>query len=98
MVKIDVDIEREILTIGGEWHSEGDELLSEEDGYKSTNVWGCNFYPWNPPEKRIVFTSLINLKPSIGHRNMEVQDDQIKERMKGIIRSLLLDDNETLDV
>ena len=98
IAKVDVDIKNEILTIGGEWHSEGDELLSKEEGYSRENVWGVNFYPWNPPEKRIEYISLINVKPNFGYKSMEIQDKEIKEKIRKVIEKLLLASNETLDV
>ena len=98
MVKVAIDVSREILAIGGEWHSQGDELLSKEEGYSSKNVWGVNFYPWNAPEKRIDYISLINIKPSFGHRQMEIQDEEIRETARMIIEKLLLASNENLDV
>jgi len=98
MVKVDVDVKREILTMGGEWHSEGDELLSREEGYSRENVWGVNFYPWNPPEKRIAYTSLINIKPSLGYRTMEIQEKEIREKISKVIEKFLLAANESLHV
>jgi len=98
MVKVDVDVKREILTIGGEWHSEGDELLSQEEGYSREHVWGVNFYPWNPPEKRIVYTSLINIKPNLGNRTTEIQEKEMREKIHKIIEKLLLAADETLNV
>jgi len=98
MVKVDVDVKREILAIGGEWHSEGDELLSQTEGYSRENVWGVNFYPWNSPEKRIVYTSLINIKPNFGYRTMEIQEKEIREKIHKVIEKLLLAADETLNV
>lgn len=95
MVKVDVDIKREVLTIGGEWHSEGDELLSR-DGSSREDVWGTDFYPWRKAEKRIEYNSLINIKPSIGHRKMEIQNNKVKQKVREIIEKLLLSSNETL--
>lgn len=95
MVKVDVDIDRGILAIGGEWHSEGDELL-HADGSEKNNVWGVNFYPWNPPEKRIQYISLINIKPSLGHTKMQIQDPELQKKIRTIIEKFLLDSNETL--
>jgi len=96
MVKIDVDVARGILTIGGEWHSEGAALLVA-DGSDHEQVWGANYYPWNPPEKRIEYVSLINIKPSLDHKRMEVTDPQIKEQMKVIAEKLLLAADETVE-
>ena len=98
MVKVDVDVKREILTIGGEWHSEGDELLSQGEGYSREHVWGVNFYPWNSPGKRIVYTSLVNIKPNLGYRTMEIQEKEIREKIHKVIEKLLLTANESLNV
>lgn len=95
MVKVDVDIKRGILTIGGEWHSEGDELL-RRDGSSREDVWGADFYPWREGEKRIEYNSLINIKPSVGHRKMEIQDNNVKQKMRDIVEKFLLSSNETI--
>jgi len=95
MVKVDVDVKREILTIGGEWHSDGDELLNK-DGSSRENVWGINFYPWKSPNDRIQYHSLINIKPSIGHTKMEIQNKDVKQKIKFVIEKILLANDETL--
>lgn len=95
MVKIDVDVRREIATLGGEWHSEGDQLLSE-NGSSREDVWGINFYPWNPPASRIEYVSLINIKPSFGNRTMRVEDQNTREQIHTIVERLILRDDETL--
>ena len=97
MVKVDVDIKRSVLAVGGEWHSEGDELLSKEGSLRE-DIWGINFYPWNSPEKRIEYISLINIKPAFGHRSMEIKDKELKEKIHLIIEQLLLNDDDKLDV
>jgi len=97
MVKVDVDVKKEIITVGGEWHSEGDELLGK-NGSSREDVWGVNFYPWNSPEKRIEYISLINIKPAFGYRDMEIKDKTIKEKISSIVEKLLLNNNENLDV
>lgn len=95
MVKVDVDIRRGVLAIGGEWHSEGDELL-HRDGSSREDVWGANFYPWREPEKRVEYNSLINIKPGIGHTKMEIQDVEIRQKIQNVVEKLLLANNETL--
>ena len=95
MAKVDVDIERRILSIGGEWHSEGEELLVQ-DGSKSTDVWGTNLYPWKVPHERVVYHLLINLKPVLGHREMEIKDAALQKRIRGVINELLLADDENV--
>lgn len=97
MAKVDVDIERGILTIGGEWHSEGDALLVG-DGSLHENIWGMNFYPWREPKDRIEYISLINIKPQFGNCSMEVEDKQVREQMKAVVETLLLGQNELFHV
>ena len=95
MAKLAVDVERRILAIGGEWHSDAEEVLIA-DGSKAADVWGVNFYPWKEPRERIVYTSLINLKPVVPHRKMEVTDPATRNKIRDIITQLLLHDDETL--
>ena len=95
MAKVDVDIERGVLTIGGEWHSEGQDELVEK-GSDGSKVWGCNYYAFREPEKRIEYNSLINIKPGIGHTSMDVKENDVKEKMKNIIELLLLSSDETI--
>lgn len=93
MAKVDVDIERKILTIGGEWHSEGDEILAK-DGSHREDVWGANFYPFRESGNRIEYVSLINIKPAIEHNDMEIKNSDIRNKMRAIIEELLLSGNE----
>ena len=97
MVKVDVDVKREIATMGGEWHSEGDELLVR-DGSSREYVWGVNFHPYSVVEKRIEYVSLINIKPSFGHKKMEIADPKLRKKIQSIVAALLLHNDETLDV
>ncbi|MBU4285117.1 hypothetical protein KKI21_02745, partial [Patescibacteria group bacterium] len=60
LVKIVVDIEKEIIAVDGELHSEEQELLIE-NGSKYENLWGVNIYPDNQNEDWIEFDSMINL-------------------------------------
>ncbi|MDP3989319.1 MAG: DUF5674 family protein [bacterium] len=95
MAKVDVDIEKKILVVGGEWHSEGqDELVSK--GSDGSVVWGCNFYPFREADKRIEYNSLINIKPAIGHTSMDIEDEDVKKQMRDVIETLLLSPNETV--
>lgn len=82
MIKYVVDIEKGIIAIGGEMHSDAEQVLLS-NGSNQEAIWGANLYPWNDPIE-IEFTSLINIRPGIGNRSMEIQDDAIKELVKNI--------------
>jgi Protein of unknown function (DUF5674) len=44
MIKVVVDINREVMTGGGEMHYEGEQLLLD-DGSRQSELWGANWYP-----------------------------------------------------
>lgn len=44
LVKGVVDVEKEIMVVNGELHSDEQELLIEK-GSKTENLWGINIYP-----------------------------------------------------
>ena len=87
MVKIVVDIEKEIMAVGGELHSDAAELLIK-NGSKSINLWGINIYFNEPKEEWIEFDSLINIKPAIGNRTMGIENSKIKDKNKKIVNKL----------
>jgi len=86
VVKFVVDIEKRILAVGGELHSDAAELLTEK-GSDSRNLWGGNFLlkrkDW------VQLSSLINIKPSQDNSLMEVKRKEVKEKMKSIINELI---------
>jgi hypothetical protein len=84
-VKVVVDTERGILAMGCELHIDcADEL--ESAGSSFGDLWGANLHP---EEERIDYVSMINVRPQIGNRSMEIQDETIKEKVRKIIENLL---------
>lgn len=67
LVKAVVDVDRELVAIDAELHSDLEVLLLE-DGSRQESLWGINFYPELEQEDFIEFDSMINLRPS--QRNM----------------------------
>lgn len=88
MVKAVVDIEQEIMAIGGELHSDEEALLLDY-GSQQTNLWGINLYPDQPTEAWIEFDSMINVRPSGGNRSRFVEHPDIREAVIRIIRQLV---------
>lgn len=86
MVKGVVDVEREVIALGGEWHMDANTRLIEH-GSKQHAVWGFNFYP---DENRIEYTSLVNIRPAQHNRKIEVQDEALRKKMEQIIRKLII--------
>jgi hypothetical protein len=88
LVKVAVDIEKEILSAGGEFHADGLEALIQ-NGCRPQNIWGANIYLDKSKEKRIEFVALINIRPAQNNRAMEIQDLKIKNKVKKVIDKLI---------
>ena len=88
LVKVVVDVEKEIMVLNGELHSDEQELLIEK-GSQPKNLWGINIYPEIKDENWIEFDSVINLKPHFGNRTRGVEDPEIKEKIIKIINKLI---------
>src|SRR5436309_8495661 len=81
MVKLVADVQRGVIALGGELHADAEQLLLEE-GSRQADLWGANYYPGRGREDCIEFTALINIRPAHGNRSMEVQDPDLRERVR----------------
>lgn len=88
LVKAVVDVEKKIMALGGELHSDEETFLIE-NGSKQQNLWGINIYPEIKDENWIEFDSMINLRPSQGNRGRGVDDPGIREKIIEIINNLV---------
>ncbi|HYN04151.1 MAG TPA: DUF5674 family protein [Vicinamibacteria bacterium] len=88
MVKYVVDVERGVIGLGGEMHSDAEQLLLE-DGSRQADLWGANYYPGRGREDGIEYTSLINIRPAAGNRSMEIQDPALRERVRDLTWALV---------
>jgi len=84
MVKGVVDVERGVLAIDAELHSDLEAVLLE-DGSKQANLWGINLYPDLPRNEWVEFDSMINVRPSQGNRGRDVEDQAIRNMILGIV-------------
>ncbi|MEK6715576.1 MAG: DUF5674 family protein [Candidatus Omnitrophota bacterium] len=88
MVKVVVDVEREIMAIDGELHADEEALLLE-NGSKQQNLWGINIYPELTGDDFIEFDSVINLRPSQGNKSRGVDDRKVREKIINILNKLI---------
>jgi hypothetical protein len=88
LVKAVVDLERRLMVVDAEMHSDEEaELLS--DGSRQQDLWGINLYPDLPEADWLEFDSMINLRPSLGNRSRSVDDPATRERIREIVRNLV---------
>ena len=90
LVKAVVDIQQEIMAIGGEMHADEEVLLTEQAKSKRENVWGINIYPEREPHEWIEFDSMINLKPAHGNRSRGVEDKDVRAKIVQVVRRLIV--------
>ena len=85
MIKIVVDIRRRVLAGGGEMHSDCESVLLD-DGSQQDDLWGAN---WYPADQRIIFESLINIRPSLGNRSILIQSEELRNQVESITVEIL---------
>lgn len=84
MVKAVVDIDRELIAVDGELHSDLEALLID-DGSKQQSLWGINLYPDMPGDDFVEFDSMINMRPSQGNKSRGVENEQTRERIIRVV-------------
>ena len=89
MVKAVADAEEGIIAIGGEMHADCEAKLLEH-GSEQQHLWGFNIYPFREREEWIEYQSLINIRPSVGNRSMEVQDEGVRRKIAEIVNKLVI--------
>ncbi|MBS3909367.1 MAG: hypothetical protein KGZ93_07035 [Actinobacteria bacterium] len=89
LVKAVVDLDKEILVIGGELHADEEALLLEQGG-RQEYLWGFNLYPEKPEKEWVEFDSMINIKPSQNNRSGDIENPEIREKILEIINKLIV--------
>lgn len=84
LIKLAVDVEREVLAGGGELHADCEAALLD-DGSRQQDVWGADWYPL---QREVGFESLINIRPRQHNTSLEVQDPALRFRIEAIVRRL----------
>lgn len=88
MIKAVVDIEKEIIAVDSELHSDLEAFLLE-NGSKQEDLWGINLYSTKDKNDFIEFTSLINIRPHQDNYSMEIENKEIKDKIKSIVDKLI---------
>jgi hypothetical protein len=86
-IKLAVDIRLGILAGGGGMHADCESVLLE-NGSQQEDVWGAD---WIPATQQVTFESLINIRPRQNNLSLEIQDEEIRQRVSEIAYALLGD-------
>jgi hypothetical protein len=84
MVKAVVDVERDLIALDAELHSDLEALLLQ-DGSKLKDLWGINLYPELQGDEFIEFDSMINMRPSQSNRSRSVESQFLREKITAIV-------------
>lgn len=81
-IKVVVDTNKEIIAMGGELHTDCEQVLLE-NGSKQENLWGGGI---DLVSKKIDCTALSNIRPGQGNDSMEILDPRIRKKFVKIIK------------
>ena len=84
LVKAVVDVDRDIIAVDAELHSDLEALLLE-NGSKQRSLWGINLYPEMDGEDFIEFDSVINMRPSQGNSSRNVDNEEMRKKIIEIV-------------
>ena len=85
MVKAVVDIDRDLIALDAELHSDLEALLLQ-DGSKQDHLWGINLYPELSGEEFIEFDSMINIRPSRSNRSRGVESEAVRGKITAVVQ------------
>lgn len=88
LVKAVVDVDLEIMALGGELHADEEATLLEQ-GSRQQDLWGINLYPGKTSDEWIEFDSMINVRPAQGNRSRDVENPELRRRIGQIVRRLV---------
>ena len=87
-VKAVVDVEREVMAIGGDLHADEESALIDA-GSIQRNIWGINLYPDLSRDQWVEFDSMINVRPALGNRSRDVENPAIRDRILAVVARLI---------
>ena len=84
MVKAVVDVERQVIAVDAELHSDLEALLLE-NGSKQKDLWGINLYPELSGNDLIEYDSMINVRPGQGNRSRSVESEAVQKKIVEVV-------------
>jgi hypothetical protein len=89
MIKAVIDVKQSLMAIDAELHADLENLLLSEEKSDQKDLWGINLFLDKPKKQWIEFTALINIRPSVNNRSMEVEDPHLRELIRSIVEKLI---------
>lgn len=90
MNKAVVDIDKEIMTIGGDLHADEEAWLLD-NGSKQESLWGINIYHELARPDMIEYDSMINIRPRQNNMSRNIEDKKIRDKITAVVTKLITD-------
>ena len=89
LVKAVVDVEKGLMAVAGELHSDEEGVLLDQ-GSRQGALWGINLYPAEFGQPGwLEFDSMINVRPAQGNRSRGVDDPGTRRRIADVVETLV---------
>jgi hypothetical protein len=88
MSKAVVDTARHCMAVDAELHADEEAALLD-DGSMQEDLWGINLYPGKTGDDLIEFTSLINIRPSLGNPSEAIVSEAVRRQVAEVVRELV---------
>ena len=88
MVKAVVDIEKEVMAIGGGLHSDEEAFLLDR-GSNQEKLWSINLHAGRDLPEMVEFDSVINIRPRQDNRSRGVEDASVRDDIIAVVRGLV---------
>jgi hypothetical protein len=86
-IKITADLEKKIVAIGGEYHADAEQILTEQFQSQKNGLWGGGY---NITLHKFETNALINIKPNIND-SPEILDPAIRQQFFDLVKEKLAD-------
>ena len=83
-IKVTMDVEKEIVAIGGEYHFDAEQELIKV-GCKQESIWGGGV---DLIAKRIDFNAMINIRAGVNY-STEICDEEVKQKFTNLVKKNL---------
>lgn len=84
-IKTVVDVEKNILAVGGEYHIDCEEVLLKT-GSKLENLWGGGY---RVSTKEVEYMAMSNYKPSLVKTTYEITDPTVRNKLYQLTKEYL---------
>ena len=89
LVKVVVDIKKEIMVIDAAMHADEERYLLDL-GSNQDDLWGINLYPDLNGDDFIEFDSMINLRPRLDNFSRGIDSEKIRNKITTIVYQLII--------